>query len=178
MSKTKYILGAFADPDEMLLGIDKLQEHNIAIYDVFTPMPIHGIEAKLGIKPSRLPKAAFWFGLTGTCTAFAMIYYMLVFDWPMNIGGKPALAVPDFIPIMFELTVLFAAFGMVFTFFFKNHLFPGRSPRVMHLRATNDRFIIAIDAQEVRDAKKIESLLKDAGAVEVLHNDRKYVSYE
>ena len=77
MSKTKYILGAFADPDEMLLGIDKLQEHNIAIYDVFTPMPIHGIEAKLGIKPSRLPKAAFWFGLTGTCTAFAMIYYML-----------------------------------------------------------------------------------------------------
>jgi len=66
----------------------------------------------------------------------------------------------------------------VFTFFFKNHLFPGRSPRVMHLRATNDRFIIAIDAQEVRDAKKIESLLKDAGAIEVLHNDRKYVSYE
>ena len=79
MSKTKYILGAFADPDDMMHGIDKLQENNVPIYDVFTPMPIHGIEAKLGIKPSRLPKAAFWFGLTGTCTAFAMIYYMLVF---------------------------------------------------------------------------------------------------
>jgi hypothetical protein len=96
----------------------------------------------------------------------------------MNIGGKPAFAAPDFIPVMFELTVLFGAYGMVFTFFYKNHLFPGRAPRVMNLRATNDRFIIAIDAQEVKDAKKVDSLLKGAGAVEVLHNDRKYVSYE
>jgi hypothetical protein len=178
MSKTKYILGHFADPDEMMHGIDKLQENNIPVYDVFTPMPIHGIEDKLGVKRSRLPIAAFCFGATGTLTAFVMIYYMLVYDWPMNIGGKPAFAIPDFVPVMFELTVLFGAFGMVGTFFFKNHLFPGRAPRVMDLRATNDRFIIAIDAQEVKDAKKVDSLLKDAGAVEVLHNERKYVSYE
>lgn len=178
MSKTKYILGHFADPDEMMHGIDKLQENNIPVYDVFTPMPIHGIEDKLGVKRSRLPIAAFCFGATGTLTAFTMVYYMLVHDWPMNIGGKPAFAMPDFIPVMFELTVLFGAFGMVGTFFFKNHLFPGRAPRVMDLRASNDRFIIAIDAQEVKDAKKVDSLLKDAGAVEVLHNERKYVSYE
>lgn len=178
MSKTKYILGSFADPDDMMHGIDKLQENNVPIYDVFTPMPIHGIEDKLGIKRSRLPKAAFGFGLLGTLTAFTMLYYILVYDWPMNIGGKPAFAAPDFIPVMFELTVLFGAYGMVFTFFYKNHLFPGRAPRVMNLRATNDRFIIAIDAQEVKDAKKVDSLLKGAGAVEVLHNDRKYVSYE
>lgn len=178
MSKIKYILGHFADPDEMMHGIDKLQENNIAIYDVFTPMPIHGIEDKLGIKRSRLPKAAFWFGISGTTTAFVMVYYMLVADWPMNIGGKPAFAFPDFIPVMFELTVLFASFGMVGTFFFKNHLFPGRAPRVMDLRATHDRFIIAVDAQNVKDAKKVDSLLKEAGAVEVLHNERKYVSYE
>ncbi len=178
MSKTKYILGHFADPDEMMHGIDKLQENNIPIYDVFTPMPIHGIEAKLGVKRSRLPIAAFCFGATGTLTAFTMIYYMMVHDWPMNIGGKPAFAIPDFVPIMFELTVLFGAFGMVGTFFYKNHLFPGRAPRVMDLRATNDRFIIALDAEEVKDAKKAGDLLKEAGAVEVLHNERRYVSYE
>lgn len=178
MSNTKYILAHFEDPDEMMHGIDKLQENNISIYDVFTPMPIHGIEAKLGIKRSRLPIAAFLFGLTGTCTAIAMIYYMLVYDWPMNIGGKPAFAMPNFVPITFELTVLFCAFGMVFTFLFANHLFPGRAPRVMDLRATDDRFIIAIDPKANPYPDKINDLLKDAGAVEILHNERKYVSYE
>jgi hypothetical protein len=178
MSNTKYILAHFEDPDDMMHGIDKLQENNIAIYDVFTPMPIHGIEAKLGIKRSRLPIAAFCFGITGTVTAFTMIYYMLVHDWPMNIGGKPAFAFPDFIPVMFELTVLFASFGMGFTFFFANHLFPGRAPRVMDLRATHDRFVIAIDAKANPYHDKINNLLTEAGAVEILHNERKYVSYE
>src|SRR5262245_19937978 len=125
MSDTKYILGHFEDPDDMTHGIDKLKAANVSIYDVFTPMPIHGLEEKLGYKRSRLPIAAFCFGITGTCTAFSMIYYMLVHDWPINIGGKPNFAMPDFIPIMFELTVLFASFGMVGTFFFANHLFPG-----------------------------------------------------
>lgn len=178
MSDTKYILGHFEDPDDMMHGIDKLRAANVSIYDVFTPMPIHGIEDKLGYKRSRLPIAAFCFGITGTATAFTMIYYMLVRDWPMNIGGKPNFAMPDFVPIMFELTVLFASFGMVFTFFFKNHLFPGRAPRVMDFRATDDRFVVAIDASTNTSHEAIDQLLKDAGAVEVLHNNRKYVSYE
>jgi hypothetical protein len=178
MSDTKYILGHFEDPDDMMHGIDKLKAANIGIYDVFTPMPIHGIEDKLGYKRSRLPIAAFCFGITGTLTAFTMIYYMLAYDWPMNIGGKPSFPMPDFIPIMFELTVLFASFGMVFTFFFANHLFPGRAPRVMDFRATDDRFVVAIDARSNTAHETIDQLLKDAGAVEVMHNNRKYVSYE
>ena len=126
MSNTKYILGSFADPDEMMDGIDKLQANNISIYDCFTPMPIHGIEAKLGVKPSRLPIAGFLFGITGTISAISLLYYTMAHDWPMNIGGKPALAMPDFVPVTFELTILFCALGMVATFFFRNHLFPGR----------------------------------------------------
>lgn len=177
MSKTKYILGLFEDPDDMLHGVSKLQENSIGIYDVYTPMPIHGIEEILGYKRSRLPIAAFCFGITGTVTAISMIYYMLVYDWPMNIGGKPHFAFPDFVPIMFELTVLFCAFGMVGTFFFANHLFPGRAPRVMDMRATNDRFIIAIDARANPYPDKIDDLLKEAGAIEIKHNENKYVSY-
>lgn len=178
MSNTKYILGHFEDPDDLMHGIDQLQANDVSIYDVFTPMPIHGIEAKLGIKRSRLPIAAFCFGITGTITAFSMIFYMLVLDWPIDIGGKPAFAFPDFIPVMFELTVLFCSFGMVGTFFFSNHLFPGRAPRVMDMRATDDRFIIAIDAKKNSNLDKIDQLLKGAGAVEVMYNERKYVSYE
>ena len=178
MSNIKYILGHFKDPDDLMHGIDKLHESNVTIYDVFTPMPIHGIEDKLGIKRSRLGRVAFCFGITGTLTAVSMIWYMLVYDWPMNIGGKPNFAFPDFVPIMFELTVLFCAFGMVGTYFFVNHLAPGRAPRVMDLRATNDRFVIAIDARENPYPDKIDNILKEAGAVEVKHNERKYVSYE
>lgn len=177
MSNIKYILGHFDDPEVLMHGIDKLQKSNIQIEDVFTPFPIHGIENKLGIKRSRLPIAAFLFGITGTITAFSMVYYMLVHDWPMNIGGKPAFSFPDFIPVMFELTVLFCAYGMVFTFFYANHLFPGRAPRVMDLRATDDRFIIAIDAKH-NDINAVDSVLKEAGAVEIKHNERKYISYD
>ncbi len=178
MSNIKYILGLFEDPDDMMHGIDKLQENNISVYDVFTPMPIHGIDAKLGVKKSRLGIVAFICGITGTMTGFGMIYFMMVMDWPMNVGGKPNFAIPDFIPITFELTVLFCAFGMVGAFFFRNHLFPGRTPRVMELRATADRFVIAIDANKGFDSEKIDSLLKEAGAIEIKHNDRKYLSYE
>ena len=178
MSSTKYILGLFADPDEMMQGIDTLQKNSVPIYDVYTPMPIHGIEKKLGIKDSRLGYAAFMFGCLGGTTIFSMAYYMLVQDWPMNIGGKPAFAVPDLIPITFEWTVLFTAFGMTLTFFYATHLFPGRTPRVMDLRATDDRFVIAIDAKGNIPHEDITNLLKEAGAVEVKHNDRKYVSYE
>src|SRR6201986_154320 len=167
MSSTKFILGLFDDPDVMMHGIDKLKKNSVPIYDVYTPMPIHGIEDKLGVKPSRLGFAAFMFGCVGGTTIFSLVYYFLVHDWPMNIGGKPHFAVPDFIPVTFEWSVLFAAFGMTFTFFYATHLFPVRAPRVMDLRATNDRFVIAIDAKGDIPHEQITNLLKEAGAVEI-----------
>ena len=178
MSNTKYILGSFADPDDLMHGIDKLQANNINIYDCYTPMPIHGIEAKLGVKPSRLPIAAFCFGALGTTLGFALLFYTMAYDWPMNIGGKPSFSAPNFVPVTFEVTILLCALGMVATFFYRNHLFPGRAPRVMDMRATDDRFIIAVDAKENADHTLIDTLLKEAGAVEVKYNERKYVSYE
>ena len=178
MSNIKYILGSFGDPDEMMRGIEKLQENNIGIYDVYTPMPIHGIEAKLGVKRSRLDVAAFCFGITGTITMLMGVYLATVVDWPLNIGGKTVFALPDFIPITFELTILFCAFGLVLSYYASTHLFPGRAPRVMDLKATNDRFIVAIDAKKNKEHNKIDQLLKGAGALEVKYNERKYVSYE
>lgn len=178
MSNIKYILGSFGDPDEMMDGIGKLQESNIAIHDVYTPMPIHGIEAKLGVKRSRLDIFAFFCGITGTASAFALIYLTSVIDWRHNIGGKPANALPVWIPIMFEVTVLFTAFGLVLAYYASTHLFPGRAPRVMDLRATNDRFVIAVDAAKNTDHAKIDEIFKQAGALEVKYNERKYVSYE
>jgi hypothetical protein len=178
MSKTKIILGLFDDPDEMMKGIDNLQKNSIPIYDIYTPMPIHGIEDKMGVKDSRLGYAAFCFGCLGITVITSILYYTLVYDWPMNVGGKPSFAMPNFIPFMFEWTILFTAFGMTITFFAATHLFPGRAPRVMDLRATDDRFVIAVNAKGNVPHEDITNLLKQAGAVEVKHNERKYVSYE
>ncbi len=178
MSDTKYILGHFEHPDDLMDGIDRLQKNNVSIYDVYTPMPIHGIENKLGVPPSRLPIVAFICGITGTISGISLLYYTMHKDWPMNIGGKPSLPMPNFVPVTFELTILFCALGMVAAFYFRNHLFPGRAPRVMDLRATNDRFVIAIDARSNSDHGQIDNLLREAGAVEVLYNERKYISYE
>jgi hypothetical protein len=178
MSKTKIILGLFDDPDEMMKGIDNLQKNSIPIYDIYTPMPIHGIEDKMGVKDSRLGYAAFCFGCLGITVITSILYYTLVYDWPMNVGGKPSFAMPNFIPFMFEWTILFTAFGMTITFFAATHLFPGRAPRVMDLRATDDRFVIAVNAKGNIPHEDITNLLKQAGAVEVKHNERKYVSYE
>src|SRR5690606_17132102 len=91
---------------------------------------------------------------------------------------KPAFAIPNFVPVTFEVTILCTALGMVAIFFYRNHLFPGRAPRVMDFRATDDRFVIAIDAKENTDHNQIEPLFEEAGAIDVLHNERKYVSCE
>ena len=87
--------------------------------------------------------------------------------------AKTNTALPNFVPVTFEVTILLCALGMVATFFFRNHLFPGRAPRVMDMRASDDRFIIAVDARENTDHALIDNLLKEAGAVEVKYNERK-----
>jgi hypothetical protein len=167
------------DDDEVLKNSAKqLVAKGVKINEVFSPFPIHGIDPIIGVKNTRLGIMAFLYGLTGLTLATVGMRFFMIVDWPMNIGGKPHFAFPDFIPIMFELTVLFAAFGMVGTYFFANHLAPGRAPRVMDLRATNDRFVIAIDAKTNLSHDQIDNILKEAGAVEVKHNERKYVSYE
>src|SRR5690606_13731663 len=110
---------------------------------------------------SRLPIGAFLCGFLGFILRFSLLYYIMVYDWPMNIVGKPAFAIPNFLLVTFEVTILCTALGMVAIFFYRNHLFPGRAPRVMDFRATDDRFVIAIDAKENTDHNQIETLLKE-----------------
>ena len=167
----------YDDDQKLLDAATALVKQGIQVKDVFSPFPVHGLDPIIGVKRTRLAIASFMYATTGTLLAILGTWYFMIHDWPMNIGGKPAFAFPDFIPVMFELTVLFAAYGMVFTFFYANHLFPGRAPRVMDLRATNDRFVIAIDASS-NDINSVDSVLKEAGAIEIKHNERKYISYD
>ena len=166
MSHSKnYILGVFDDEDVVMSAIPKIREAGTKIEEVFSPFPIHGIDDKLGIKRSKLPIAAFMFGLVGFSLAVLMQTYMMAFDWPMNIGGKPNFAFPSFVPVSFELTVLIASLGMVGTFFAVCNLGPS-SIEVLDVRSTDDKFIMAIENKNI-DVDAITSLLKANGATEV-----------
>lgn len=169
----KYAVGLYDNEQVLKTGIKKLFSAGVEIYDVYTPHPVHGIEEMFSIPRSRLPVAAFCFGCLGLSLAFLMMWYMMHYDWPMNIGGKPTLPAIAFIPVSFECTVLLAAHGMGLTFLVVTRLIPGSTPRIMDERATDDRYVIAVKING-QDAGQVGTLLQDSGAVEVKVKEANY----
>ena len=132
----------------MLRAVKIAGDKHIEIMDVYTPFPIHGLDPLLGLSESRLHIAGFVYGMLGTLTAFLGMTWIFTKDWPIIFGGKPHWSVPAFIPITFELTVLFASIGMVVTFYLVNGLGPGVVNPTIDLRITDDKFCIAFDTAE------------------------------
>lgn len=164
----RYALGIFEEEETVLHAVENLRAAGVKIYDVFSPYPIHGIDDVLGIERSRLPIAAFFYGMCGLATALWMQIYMLGFDWPMNIGGKPHIALPAFIPVSFELTVFFTCHGMALTFFIITSLYPRWKTPVMDVRATDDKFVVAIELDAASSQlPRLTQLLRENGASEV-----------
>ena len=166
---TNFILGVYDDEDVLLHAIKDVRSNGIKIHEVYSPYPVHGIDDVLGYKRSKLPIAAFLFGMLGTSLALTMQFYMMRFDWPMIIGGKDFAAVPDFIPVTFEMTVLLSAFGMVGVFMISSNLKPWAQPRIFDLRITDDKHVMAIDIANntSMELEKIQEILRASGASEV-----------
>ncbi len=164
-----FLVGIFDDEDAVLSGIKNVRDSGIKIHEVYSPFPVHGIDDALGIKKSRLPIAAFLFGMTGTACALTMQIWMLGYDWPMIIGGKNFASLPPFIPVTFEMTVLFSALGMVGTFMIVSGLKPYAWPRQFDLRSTDDKHVMAVDLaiNQGKSKEEISRILKSAGASEV-----------
>jgi hypothetical protein len=109
------------------------------------------------------------FGATGTTCALTLQIATMGVDWPMNIGGKPHLAFPSFIPVSFELTVLFTALGMVATFLLASGLVPGAQKTIFDPRSSDDKFILVFDPTKNTgfSTDQLTQMIKDAGASEV-----------
>ena len=164
----KLILGIYDDPDKVLAATRKVRKAGFEIKDVYTPFPIHGIDKAMGIQRSRLGIAAFMFAMTGLLTAVVMMVYMSWGDdWGINIGGKPNLHIPTYIPVTFELSILFTAFGMVATFFIVSKMAHGKNPTLMDIRQTDDRIVIAVNLHNDSDNKAISDIFVNHGALEV-----------
>lgn len=166
MSKN-FLLGVYDDEQPVLKVVSELRIKGIRVYDVYSPFAIHGMDDALGIKRTRLTVAAFIYGVIGCALALAMMLYMNVFDWPINIGGKPTVMGPDLIPVTFELTVLITALGMVGTFLYVSRLAPGIEGDLIDPRVTNDRFIIAVEIKNDEVRRKTEEILKSYGSLEI-----------
>lgn len=169
----KHIIhGVFGDEVPLMEACKKLRASGIRIKDVFSPMPIHGIDGVIGVPRTRIAICAFIYGITGTSLATLMMWYMMVHDWPNDIGGKPNWAyylnVPAFIPITFEATVFCAAHGMALTYFLRCWLVPGAKAKNPDPRTTDDKFLIYLELND-EQARKAEEILKTNGAEEVNH---------
>lgn len=166
-SKNRNIIyGLYDDETDLMSAVKVANEQHLTIDDVLTPFPVHGLDPLLGLSESRLHIAGFFFGITGTLVAFLFMSWSLGMDWQVIYGGKPYWPVPSFIPITFELTVLFSAVGMVVTFYTICGLGPGVSNPILDRRITDNKFCIAFDAAET-DAAKAEAFLRSTGATEV-----------
>ncbi len=167
------IIYAMYDDDEVLKdGAKKLISKGIKISEVFSPFPINGIDPIIGIKDTRLGIMAFLYGLTGTVLATFGMWYMMVYDWPINIGGKPNFTylenILSFIPVTFEFAVLCAAHGMVITYLLVNKTLPGMPAQNPDPRTTDDRFVMEVRTDENKKftVDELESMVKDTGIVE------------
>jgi len=169
----KVIYALYNDDDVLMKGAKAIVSKGIKIKDAYSPFPIHGLEKVLGIPWTRLAIVSFMFGITGTVLAVSGIWYFMIEDWPMNIGGKPSmryvLNMPAFIPITFEFTVLMAAHGMAITYLLRNWTLPGIKARNPHPRTTDDHFALEIHQSdnEGHSEEDIKSMLQSTGPVEI-----------
>lgn len=163
------LFGLYNDETDLMDAIRAAKKAHLDIWDVFTPFPVHGLDPVLGLSESRLHQAGFVYGMTGTMTGFGFMTWAFWSDWPIIFGNKPYWPVPSFIPVTFELTVLFAAIGMVVTFYTICGMGPGVKNPTLDDRITDDKFCLAFDVTGASSAEleSIKGFLQGSGASEV-----------
>jgi len=165
----KVIHAIYDDDDVLLKAVVEVRRAEHHIEEVFTPFPVHGLEKAMGIANTRIAITAFIYGLMGLGFAVWMMNYMMIVDWPQNIGGKPSFSyaenMPAFVPIMFELTVFFSAHLMVITFYLRSKIGPFIKAQNPDPRTTDNMFLmeVAVDGDE----KELGDFLTKTGAVEI-----------
>lgn len=161
------IAGIFLEEAQVLNAARKVRESGFIKFDAISPYPIHGMEEACGIKRSGIPYVTFIAGLVGMLSGLAMTYYMSVVDWPINIGGKPLFSLPALIPVIFELTILFAALASVVALFVVCKM-PRVDPPTIDKDLTSHKFAIFIPENDVGyNHERIERMLRELGANEV-----------
>jgi hypothetical protein len=165
----KVIQALYNDDDVLMLAVKKVKAAKYHIEEVYCPFPVHGLDKAMGLAPTRLAITAFMYGLVGLAVSITMMNFIMIEDWPQDIGGKPSFSylenMPAFVPIMFELTVFFAAHLMVITFYMRSRLWPFKKAENPDVRTTDDLFLMEIEIHD--NEADLHALLAETGAVEI-----------
>jgi len=175
MNKEKKLYGiaaTFKTPDEIINAAKQVTKNGYTEFDINTPYPVHGMDAAMKLKPSKLGYVTLVFGLSGAAFALLLMWWTMVVDYPMNIGGKPFFSLPAFIPVTFELTVLFATLATVIgmiTFFFRfpDNKHPLHDTPYMQA-VSRDKYGVFIGAADPKfDESEVNALLASLGGTTV-----------
>ncbi len=166
---SKVIQALYNDDDVLMHAVKKVRAEHHHIEEVYTPFPVHGLDKAMGLADTRIAITSFLYGCLGLAVAVVMMNYIMIEDWPQDIGGKPSFSylenMPAFVPIMFELTVFFAAHLMVITFYLRSRMWPFKKAENPDKRTTDDHFLMEIGLHD--NENELADLLWETGAVEV-----------
>ena len=169
METSKVIQAIYTDDDVLLSAVKTVKAEKHHIEEIYRPFPVHGLDKAMGLAPTKIAITSFMYGCVGLIVSIIMMKYIMIDDWPQNIGGKPSFSylenMPAFVPIMFEMTVFFAAHLMVITFYLRSRMWPFKKAENPDVRTTDDHFLMEVMVHG--NEKELEFLLKETGAVEI-----------
>jgi len=163
-----YLIATFAEPRALVDAVAAIRARGFKIYDVYAPCPVHGLDEAMGIRRSRLPYVTLVAGVLACAATVAFEFYVAVFDWALNIGGKPDNSTLAFVPIAFEMTVLGAGLATAAAFLLRAGLFPGSAPKLAGPPVTDDTFAVALRWRpNAFDTGEARNLLIENGATDI-----------
>lgn len=165
----RQLLGVFQSADEVLTATKASKDKGYSIVDVFTPYAVHGLDKAMGLRPSRLPWVSLALGMTGAVLKVWFEFWTSAVSWPINVGGKPWNSLPAFVPVTFEVMVLFAGISTVLAFIIVSRLYPGRKAVMPHPDITSHNFVIVLEENDAAfDVVEVRNMFESMGAAEVL----------
>ncbi len=170
-SAKRFTAAFFETEGDLIAGAAEARLAGFEVYDVYTPFPVHGMDRAVALPPSRLTWIAFLAGALGLVFGLTLQVWTSAYDWPLNVGGKPFNSFPLFIPVTFELTVLFSGLIAIGVLFARNRLWLFSKRRVFE-RVTDDRFVLVLRQSDASfDMDKAVRLFSSHNAVNVVEGD-------
>ncbi|MCC7176242.1 MAG: DUF3341 domain-containing protein [Bryobacterales bacterium] len=160
------LVGVFEKEDDILSVTRAAKDQGLSIVDVYAPYAVHGLERALGLKASKISVVCLLAGIAGAVLKLWFEVWASTFDWPVDVGGKPWNSLPAFVPMTFEVMVLFAGVATVTALFIATGLRPGRKPKAVVPGVTDDRFALVIEETDAAfDLPAVHRLLEEHNAV-------------
>jgi len=165
------LLAEFAEADDLVAAAGQVHEAGYRRVEAYSPLPIEGLAEAVGFRRTGLPLLVLCGGVIGCLAGYALQYYTMAISYPINVGGRPFNSWPAFVPVMFEMTVLFAALSAVLGMLGMNGLPQPHHPLFaipQFDRASQDGFFLFVRQNDpLFDAKATRELLQRVGATEV-----------